>query len=183
MLLETDRLILVPVTPTILREKMNLLDQEEFQHEFGCDDKGYERFQGMVEKGMETFRLSLRFFLIRRKEDHITIGECGFHTWNIFHRRAELYYVLFKDEFKRQYYLSEALPPILQYGFEQMKLHRVEALLSDQNIPSKKLLLKNNFRFEGIMREDYIIDGISSDSHCYSLLQNEYTQTKEENAS
>lgn len=154
MLLETPRLTLHLITPHIIREKMSSLTKEEFLIDFGCEEPAYLRYQDMVAKGMETHRLSVRYFLISRKEDEITMGECGFHTWNIFHRRAELFYALNRDEFKRQGYLSEALPFVIDYGFQEMNLHRIEALIADENIPSKKLLLKNRFRFEGIMREE-----------------------------
>jgi RimJ/RimL family protein N-acetyltransferase len=37
-----------------------------------------------------------------------------------------------------------------------------------------KLLLKYGFVNEGIAREDYVVNGVSEDSHCYSLLQREF---------
>jgi ribosomal-protein-alanine N-acetyltransferase len=48
----------------------------------------------MHEKGMETHRISLLYFLLFDKETQMCIGECGFHTWKKTHRRAELFYSL-----------------------------------------------------------------------------------------
>lgn len=175
MLPETTRLQFILLTPEIIKEQFTSLSKEAFFAAFGCDDKGYVRYQEMVNKGMESHRISLRFFLIKRREDQQTIGECGFHSWNPLHRRAELFFIIHQVENRGQGYISEALPVILHYGFNDMKLHRIEALIADDNTPSKKLLLKNHFRFEGIMREDYVENDVNCDSHCYSLLQSEFT--------
>jgi ribosomal-protein-alanine N-acetyltransferase len=48
----------------------------------------------MHEKGMETHRISLFYFLLFDKETQMCIGECGFHTWKKTHRRTELFYSL-----------------------------------------------------------------------------------------
>lgn len=70
--------------------------------------------------------------------------------------------------------MSEVLPVVLQYGFEQMNLHRVEALLADYNMASKRLLVKNGFVYEGCLREHYYVDGVPEDSVMYSLLNHEF---------
>lgn len=55
-----------------------------------------------------------------------------------------------------------------------MKLHRVAALVGRENMPSLKLLNKFGFKFEGTLREDYVVDGKNEDSECYSLLSWEW---------
>ena len=80
--------------------------------------------------------------------------------------------------------MTEALSEVIRYGFENMNLNRIQALIADRNIPSKKLLQRNGFSFEGTMREDYVVDGKSEDSNCYSLLKHEWqanTSNKREN--
>lgn len=128
----------------------------------------------MHEKGMETYNVSLRYFLIVERATYNPIGEVGFHTWNSVHSRAELFYSLRDDMHKRKGFLSEVLPLVLEYGFNTMKLHRIEALIARTNEPSYRLLKKNNFSFEGTMREDYFWEGERGDSDCYSLLKNEF---------
>jgi ribosomal-protein-alanine N-acetyltransferase len=128
----------------------------------------------MHEKGMETHRHSLFFFLLVEKNTEQPIGECGFHTWNRTHQRAELYYVLRADTHKRKGYMTEVVPKVIRYGFEEMELHRIEALVAPWNTPSVKLLQQNQFVFEGMVREDYIIDGKHENSDCYSLLKHEW---------
>ncbi len=69
--------------------------------------------------------------------------------------------------------MSEVLPIIIQFGFQYLKLHRIEALVRTDNTALVKLLLKNNFQFESTKRQDYLEDGVFEDSDCYSLLTNQ----------
>ena len=108
------------------------------------------------------------------KETHQPIGECGFHTWNKTHCRTELFYLLRDDKFKQKGLMTEALKATLEFGFTQLNLHRIEALVADWNIPSVKLLQRYGFTKEGIMREDYCVNGKNEDSDCYSLLKWEW---------
>jgi ribosomal-protein-alanine N-acetyltransferase len=62
----------------------------------------------------------------------------------------------------------------LEYGFTKLNLHRIEALVADWNTPSLKLVAKNGFAKEGTMREDYIVNGVSENSECFSLLKWEW---------
>ena len=70
--------------------------------------------------------------------------------------------------------MTEALYQILEFGFNKLKLHRIEALTAEWNIPSIKTLGHFGFKSEGIMREDYFINGKNEDSVCYSLLSREW---------
>jgi ribosomal-protein-alanine N-acetyltransferase len=174
VLLHTNRLLLKGISPKVIHEVFTTKNEEEIKTFFGVDEKGYQHLKEMHEKGMETHRFSLFFFLIIEKDTNQPIGECGFHTWNSTHRRAELFYFLRDDKHKRKGFVKEALPEVIKYGFEMMGLHRIEALVGKSNIPSIRLVTQHGFYFEGTMREDYVIDGINQDSDCYSLLRHEW---------
>lgn len=174
IIIETERLKFIRITPTFIHHLFNTKSKEEIKTYFDFDDQGFEKYQDMHEKGMETYQLSFLFFLLVDKQSNLPIGECGFHTWNKKHNRAELFYFLKADEHKRKGFMTEAIPVILRYGFEQMDLHRVEALIAAWNEPSLKLVNKFNFVKEGVMREDYFDNGRHEDSTCYSLLVSEY---------
>lgn len=172
--IETERLILKPVTPKIITELFHTKSKEEIVSFFGVDEQGYERYKEMQEKGMETDRITVFVFLLINKTTGLPIGECGFHTLNVFHRRAELFYLLRKDEDKQQGFMKEALSAVLQFGFESLQLHRIQALVASENIPSIKLLENNGFFKEGTAREDYKVGEKNEDSDCYSLLRWEW---------
>ena len=71
--------------------------------------------------------------------------------------------------------MSEAILRIIDYGFSQMNLHRIEAFIGPANIASQKLVEKLGFQKEGVLREHYRKQGVIEDSIVYSLLKKEYT--------
>ncbi|HRN79213.1 MAG TPA: GNAT family protein [Ferruginibacter sp.] len=170
----TPRLILKSITPEVIHNMFNTQSKEAIVDYFKLDDKGYEHYKGMHEKGMETHRFSLFYFLLIEKEQNIPIGECGFHSWNILHRKAELFYVLRGDEHKHKGYMTEAVQFVLDYGYKALNLHRVEALVAEDNMPSIRILKRYGFKFEGVRREDYNVNGINENSACYSMLRWEW---------
>ena len=174
VVISTDRLLLKGISPQVIHEVFASRDEAGVKAFFGVDDKGYQHYKDLHEKGMETYRHSLFFFLLIDKATHQPIGEGGFHTWNRAHRRAELYYLLRTDVHKRKGFMTEALAEVIRYGFAHLDLHRVEALVASWNTPSVKLLERFGFRYEGTMREDYMVDGKMEDSDCYSLLEQEW---------
>jgi RimJ/RimL family protein N-acetyltransferase len=174
----TPRLILKSITPALIHELYNIKSKEEIKAFFSFDDDAFEHYKTMHEKGMETHRISLFFFLLIDKETNLPIGECGFHTWTASHNRAEVFYNMRDDSTKRKGLMTEALEAVLEYGFTALKLHRIEALIADENEPSKRLLLRYGFSKEGTMREDYVVDGKNEDSDCYSLLKWEWEKNQ-----
>ena len=175
-MIQTERLTLVPVTPQTIEELFRTATDKEVSDFFGVDEKGLVHYRDMYEKGMETHRISHFFFVLRLTDTGTAIGECGFHTWNRTHRRAELFYLLRKDEHKNKGYVSEALKEVLKFGFTELGLHRVQACLDHANIPSLKLVLRSGFVREGTARQDYCINGVNEDSEVYSLLKWDWEQ-------
>jgi len=174
----TERLILKSITPALIHELFKTKSKEEIITYFGFGENGYEHYKKMHEKGMETHRFSLFLFLVIEKETGLPIGECGFHTWAASHNRAELFYNIHNDQNKQKGFMKEALKAVLEFGFTELKLHRVEALIADENEASKKLLLRYGFTKEGTIREDYVVNGVNEDSDCYSLLKWEWEKNK-----
>lgn len=177
--LETERLLLRAISPAVIAQLFEEQSQAAIQKLFNLDLDGFQQFKQMFEQGLETHRISVFYFLLLHKESSETLGECGFHTLNRTHQRAELFYKLHSDEYKNKGYMSEALPFVLKYGFEKLNLHRIEALVAEDNVPSLSLLRQHHFRFEGIMREDYVVDGVATDSYCFSLLKPEWIKNQE----
>lgn len=70
--------------------------------------------------------------------------------------------------------MTEAMKAILHYGFEVMRLHRMEAFIGPDNFPSLKLVQRFGFQKEGVLREHYQVDGRMEDSVAYGLLRHEF---------
>ena len=97
------------------------------------------------------------------------VGTIGYWRIDKEHYRAEIGYLLHPD-LQRKGITQEAITVILNYGFEIMKLHSVEANVNPGNEASIKLLEKNNFKREAYFKENYFYQGRFLDSAIYSLL-------------
>jgi [ribosomal protein S5]-alanine N-acetyltransferase len=173
-LITTDRLMLRKITPEVYKYIFENYTAEEVAHFLGVDLSEYTAEKEKSEKGYSTFNRSLLYFQLVDKVSENIIGWCGYHTWYLNHNRAEIGYGLFNDDFKGKGIMTEAIKPIIDYGFNKMNLHRIEAFIGPKNEPSLKLVKKLNFTQEGHLREHFCKDGVMEDSIVFSLLKKEY---------
>lgn len=101
------------------------------------------------------------------------IGTIGY--WEIVekHSRAEVGYLLHPDQHAKGY-MTEALNAVLSYGFENMKLHRVEAQTNPQNKASIALLRKNSFLQEALFVEHHYFNNRFIDTAIFALLKHRF---------
>lgn len=66
---------------------------------------------------------------------------------------------------------SETLKPIITYGFNQLKLQRIQALIEPGNTASQKLVERHGFVREGLLRSYEYTCGKYDDLYMYSLLK------------
>lgn len=111
-------------------------------------------------------------WIIGLKQDRRPIGTVGFHLWEKPHRRAEIGYDL-GSAFWRQGIGTEAVRAALQFGFEVMDLHRIEAYVHVENQASRRLLEGLGFVLEGTARENFLQAGKFHDHWCFALLEGE----------
>ncbi len=91
--------------------------------------------------------------------------------WNISEKdmRAEIGYDLM-PEFQGKGLMQEAVNAILDYGFNQMKLHSMEANINPDNVASIRLIEKHNFVREAYFKENVFFGGQFRDTVIYSLI-------------
>jgi ribosomal-protein-alanine N-acetyltransferase len=175
VLVETDRMLLKGITPEI----MNLLftsysDADIISFLCIADNAELEWERDRYNKGLSWYRATSIFFIMTDKQTSRRLGRIGYHTWAVEHSRAEIGYHIYNDEDKNKGYMSEAMQATLAYGFNEMALNRVEALISLHNTPSLKLVNRFGFTKEGVLRSHYCKNGILEDSACFSLLKQEF---------
>jgi ribosomal-protein-alanine N-acetyltransferase len=73
--------------------------------------------------------------------------------------------------YARRWYMAQAVSLVLDYAFDDLRLHRVEATCLVRNEPSSKLLLKLGFTEEGVARQSLCIDGRWQDHRTFAILQ------------
>lgn len=75
--------------------------------------------------------------------------------------------------YARQGYMSRALRSCIKFGFQQLKLHRIEAACLPHNEPSIHLLEKTGFQREGLARAYLKINGRWWDHILFGLLEDD----------
>ena len=87
---------------------------------------------------------------------------------------CEIGYVLNKDFWNRGY-MTEALNCILKFAFLDVEANRVEALHSDKNMASGKVMENCHMVREGKLRDSYFSPQSGyHDSYIYSILRREF---------
>ena len=71
----------------------------------------------------------------------------------------------------------KTIDKIVRFGFNEMKLHSIEANVNPENERSKKVLEKIGFKKEAYFRENYLFDNKFLDSIIYSMLEKDLTET------
>lgn len=97
-------------------------------------------------------------------------GAGGLNNLSKEHKKAEIGFWLLTD-FWRLGIMTEAIPLICNYGFENLGLHRIEGLVEINNINCKRALDNLGFKHEGTMRECEIKDGRFISLDVYSKLK------------
>ena len=177
VILQTQRLELPELTPSVLAYIYDNLVIDEQLALLGLDtiEKLEKERQKFID-GLTTYRVKFQNFLMIEKQTGLTIGAIGYHAWMLPSHRAEIGYALNNDRHKGKGYTSEAMKPVLEYGFREMSLNRVEAFLNPENTPSRKLVEKYGFTHEGLLKEHYYNGTDYEDSACYRLLKSEYDE-------
>ena len=84
--------------------------------------------------------------------------------------RSEIGYMLL-PEFYGNGIATEAVKLIIEYGFKEMKMHSLEAVIDPENIASARVLEKNKFLKEAYYSENGFYEGKFLDAVVYSLLE------------
>jgi ribosomal-protein-alanine N-acetyltransferase len=83
------------------------------------------------------------------------IGTMGFNTYTIGFKGNVGFGV--NSAFWRRGVASDALRAAVRYGFDELKLHRIEAEIDPRNQAAQRLLLSNGFVKEGLLRENELL--------------------------
>lgn len=103
------------------------------------------------------------------------IGSCGLFSWNRQWRKCTVGYEI-APHAGGQGLMTEALIEIIGWGYAQMQLNRIEALIHPDNLRSITLVRKLGFVEEGRLREIARWGGRHHDMLQFSLLRRDWRQ-------
>ncbi len=106
------------------------------------------------------------------------IGTIGYHVWSLPNKCGEVGYALSREYWNKGY-ITEAFREVIRYGFERMRLNRIEATCKLPNTASERVMIKCGMSYEGIMRKKLFAKGEFHDLKLYSLLLDDWEKLKE----
>jgi ribosomal-protein-alanine N-acetyltransferase len=106
-------------------------------------------------------------------EDRL-IGGLGFYFWGKVYYKTELGYTVARPYWRRGI-ATEAVRALMQFGFETLRLHRINVNTRMDNIASVRLIQKLAFHHEGVRRECIRNeDGTYQNWGLFGMLEDEY---------
>jgi [ribosomal protein S5]-alanine N-acetyltransferase len=136
------------------------------------EDRTREYVRWTLTLAQDPSRTRYPFAIILRAEDRL-IGACGLNITNREFREAEVWYVLQRHRWGNGY-ITEAAGALLQYGFEELGLHRIWAQCVPENVGSARVMEKIGMQREGHLRETYWMHDRWWDALIYSVLDHEW---------
>jgi RimJ/RimL family protein N-acetyltransferase len=170
--LTTDRLVLRAVTDSDAPALFEIFSNPEVMRFWSRPpmESTEEAFSLVrdIEAGWNA-RTLLQWGVTLKSED-LVIGTCTLYRWDRTHRRAELGYVLRRDRWGSGL-ATEAVRAVLDFGFAEMKLHRIGADTDPRNAASARVLQRLGFQREGLQRQTYFHLGEWADSELWGLVK------------
>jgi ribosomal-protein-alanine N-acetyltransferase len=142
------------------------------------------KYYGVSYKSLEETKEQLKFFADLEKnetgiwwavcslDNKIFYGAGGLNSLSKEHKKAEIGFWLLTD-FWGQGIMSEAMPLIWKFGFDNLGLHRIEGLVETDNTNCKKAMKKLDFNHEGTMVDCEMKNGKFISLDIYAKLKKE----------
>ena len=170
--IETPRLVLRPFRHADAPDLFAMYsDPQVFRHipvgDWKHLDEAHQRIARDVNMMAEGTYVRLA---VERREDARVVGEVLLFNFAPESRRAEIGYALARNAWGCGY-VAEALPPLVDFGFRDLDLNRIEAIIDPRNTASAKVLQRLGFRHEGTLREHWVVRGETTDSGIWGLLR------------
>ena len=112
-------------------------------------------------------------FSVVLKSENKMIGTCGFTRFNLACDSAEIGYVINPD-YRGKGIAAEAAKKVIEFGFANLGLNRIEARYMVGNDASRKVMEKLGMQFEGVARDAICVNGTYRDVGTCAILKKEF---------
>ncbi|MEG0927278.1 GNAT family N-acetyltransferase [Chryseobacterium sp.] len=178
LILESKRLTLrtfrdrdiLNVHEMLLRSESTEFNPTTYSEDKKETEKLIHTWQLESEQGKDSKKFT---FLIEDTINHTFIGIIGLDIIKPHYRNAEVWFKISPKSWGKGYG-TEALHRIIQFGFEDLKLHRVEAGCAVDNIASYKIMEKTGMIREAHRRKLLPLKNGWSDNYEYAILEEDY---------
>jgi len=128
------------------------------------------KYYGISYDSLEATKMQLKYFddlektgtgiwwAICSPDNKLFYGAAGLNNMSQIHKRAEIGFWILPD-FWRKGIVSESIPVICNYAFNDLEIHRIEAQVETENVNCKKTMKKLDFIHEGTLVDYELKDG------------------------
>lgn len=169
--IETERLILRQITNDDVKEVFELRSNPETMKYIPrplvkTTEDALEHIAMIEEKIVTNVGINWGITL---KDQPKVLGIIGYYRMQPENYRAEIGYMLL-PEYHNKGIISEAVNRLITFGFDNLNLHSIEAVIDPENFASENVLLKCGFVKEAHLKESEFYEGKFLDKVIYSLL-------------
>lgn len=150
---KTERLILKPTSEEDAEFILELLNTPKWLKYIGDRNiKSIENAKGYIKTKMipQLKRLGYSNYTLLRKSDNIKIGTCGLYD------REGLDGIdlgfAFLPKYEKKGYAFESANKLINTAFNEFGINEINAITTEDNISSQKLLVKLGFKLDGITK-------------------------------
>ncbi|NMD37882.1 MAG: GNAT family N-acetyltransferase [Christensenellaceae bacterium] len=172
------------ITQRLILRPANIKDANDI-YEYSKDEKVAEHVLWSAHKSLGETKQYLKqmiklykngspsSFVIVLKSTGRVIGTIGFMSINPEHSSAEVGYSMARDMWGKGI-MTEALKALIGFGFQTLRLNRIDAMHDCNNPSSGRVMQKCGMKFEGCLRQKVYNKGKFVDVNLYSILWEDY---------
>jgi ribosomal-protein-alanine N-acetyltransferase len=169
--LSTPRLILRALHPTDLDDLYEYASDSEIDQYVPWEhyqniDEARENLNEFLE---EYEKDGLGAWGLEHRADKKLIGITNISIPHRINRRVELGYTISRAYWGKGY-ATEAVQAVIHFGFEIIKLVRIEAVVRPENIASARVLEKSGMQFEGVLHSYQVWKNKPCDLRMYTII-------------
>ncbi|XHH07774.1 MAG: GNAT family N-acetyltransferase [Candidatus Bathyarchaeia archaeon] len=176
--------------PIVQTKRLDLRDFEESDwvavHEYGSnphvvrymdwgpntEEETHRFIQKSIGYQAESPRIHYPLAIVIREQNRL-IGGCGVYVSNIESRIGWIGYCL-NQQFWGQGYATETARSLLEFGFNNVNLHRIFAFCDPANVASAHVMEKIGMKYEGHFRDSVFSKGKWHDELYYAILEKDW---------
>ncbi|HET8912757.1 MAG TPA: GNAT family protein [Ktedonobacteraceae bacterium] len=173
--LTTERLVLRRLQIEDAPALFSIYSDEESMRYFGNNpQQSLSDTEALIRRlqALYASRRSIRWGVAFKDSDTL-IGTCSLHHFDEGYHCVQTGYDLNRTHWGKGI-MTEAMLTVLNFGFTDLGVHRIEAIIDIENERSRKLLLRLGFTYEGNLRQRYFERGIFEDEYYFGLLEDEW---------
>ena len=180
-LLETERLTIAPFTDDDARDFYNVVNNPEVLRYIPEGQVTFEKFMETFQRLLERYKTNTpdnitRFSLaVKEKDTGRLAGWAGLGQLDINPEEIEIYYGMGRESWGRGF-ATEAAGELLRYGFENLNLERIVAIVLPDNAASIRVVEKIGLKYikdiTGLPEKHKFFEGIKY----FALTRKEYSQ-------